>query len=75
MQTGDQESRIALTLSGIDDPTNHSVPILDTFVDLVDPSISYLVMPYLRLCGDPAFGVVEEVIDFADQVLEVRYYH
>lgn len=63
-----------MTLSDIDDPTNHSVPILDTFIDPVDPSISYLVMPYLRLSGDPAFGVVEEVIDFVDQVFEVRYY-
>lgn len=66
------ESRIALTLSKIDNPANHSVPIFDTFVDSVDASISYLVMPFLRPSNDPAFGVVEEVIDFADQVLEVR---
>ena len=72
MKTGDLESRIALILSDIDDPTNHSVPILDTFVDSVDESISYLVMPFLRVANDPVFDVVEEVVDFADQALEVR---
>ena len=61
-----------MALSDIDDPANHSVPILDTFVDSVDESISYLVMPFLRLSDDPVFGVVEEVVDFVDQVLEVR---
>ena len=72
MKTGNLESRIALALSDIDDPANHSVPILDTFVDSVDVSITYLVMPFLRLSEDPVFGIVEEVADFADQVLEVR---
>ncbi|KAH8979876.1 hypothetical protein EDB83DRAFT_2537158 [Lactarius deliciosus] len=70
VKTGDQETRIALTLSEIDDPANHSVPILDNFVDPVNKSISYLVMPFLRLSDDPTFGVVEEVVDWADQVLE-----
>jgi hypothetical protein len=72
VKTDNLESRIALTLSNIDDPANHSVPVLDTFVDSVDSSISYLVMPFLRLSDDPTFDVVEEVVDFADQVLEVR---
>ena len=54
---------------------NHSVPVLDTFEDLVDKSISYLVMPFLRLTDDPPFEVVEEVLDFADQILEVRSGH
>ena len=58
-------------LSAIDDPANHSVPILDTFQDLIDKSISYLVMPFLRLIDDPEFEVVEEVLDFVDQILEV----
>ena len=72
VKTGNLESRIALTLSDIDDTANHSVPILDTFIDPVDNSISYLVMPFLRLSDDPVFDVVEEVMDFADQALEVR---
>ena len=59
-------------LSAIDDPTNHSVPILDTFEDSINKSISYLVMPFLRLTDSPPFEVVEEVLDFVDQILEVR---
>ena len=59
-------------LSAIDDPMNHSVPILDTFGDPVDKSTSYLVMPFLRLIDNPPFEVVEEVLDFVDQILEVR---
>ena len=75
VRTGDLESSIALKLSAIDDPSNHSVPILDTFDDAVDKSISYLVMPFLRLTHSPPFEVVEEVLDFADQILEVRLEH
>jgi hypothetical protein len=62
-------------LSAIDGPANHSVPILDTFEDLVDKSISYLVMPFLRLTDNPPFEIVEEVLDFADQILEVCPWH
>ena len=62
-------------LSAIDDPANHSVPILDTFEDSVNKSISYLIMPFLRLSDDPPFEVVEEVLDFVDQILEVRPGH
>jgi hypothetical protein len=58
-------------LTAIDDSANHSVPILDTFEDSVNKSISYLVMPFLRLTDSPRFEVVEEVLDFADQILEV----
>ena len=73
--TGDLESSIALMLSAIDDPTNHSVSILDTFEDSVNESTSYLVMPFLRLTDSPRFEVVEEVLDFADQFLEVCLEH
>ena len=72
VKTGDLESSIALMLSAIDDPANHSVPILDTFEDSVNKSISYLVMPFLRLTDNPRFEVVGEVLDFTDQLLEVR---
>jgi hypothetical protein len=75
VRSGDLESSIALMLSAIDDSANHSVPILDTFEDSVNKSISYLVMPFLRLTDDPRFEVVEEVLDFADQILEVRLEH
>jgi hypothetical protein len=75
VRTGDLESSIALMLSAIDDPRNHSVPILDTFEDPLNKSMSYLVMPFLRLTDSPPFEVVEEVLDFADQILEVRSGH
>jgi len=75
VRTGDLESSIASMLSAINDPANHSVPILDTFEDSADNSISYLVMPFLRLVDGPRFEVVEEVLDFADQILEVRLEH
>lgn len=71
VQTNDQESRIALMLSSYQDPVNHSVPILDTFVDAQNDSISYLVMPFLRPVDEPPFFVVGETLDFADQLLEV----
>jgi hypothetical protein len=75
VRTGDLESSIALALCAIDDPANHSVPILDTFEDSVKESISYLVMPFLRLTDNPCFEVVEDVMDFADQILEVHQAH
>jgi hypothetical protein len=62
-------------LSAIDDPASHSVPILDTFEDSVNKSISYLVMPFLRLTDDPPFDIVDDVLDFVDQILEVRPEH
>jgi hypothetical protein len=58
-------------LSSYEDPTNHSVPILDTFVDSSDESISYMVMPFLRMLDEPPFFIVGEILDFADQILEV----
>lgn len=72
VKTGDQESRIALTLSTLEHPANHSVPVLDTFVDFADKSISYIVMPFLRLSDNPPFETIWEVVDFVDQILEVR---
>jgi hypothetical protein len=72
VETDDLESRLALTLAAFNDPTSHSVPILDTFLDNADESISYIVMPFLRLSDSPPFETVGEVVDFADQILEVR---
>jgi len=54
-----------------DDPRNHSVPILDTFQDDEDEKVSYVVMPFLRLMDSPVFEAVGEIVDFADQILEV----
>ena len=58
-------------LSSHEDAANHSVPILDTFVDTADETISYLVMPFLRLFDQPPFESIGEILDFGDQVLEV----
>ncbi|KAI0258295.1 kinase-like domain-containing protein [Gloeopeniophorella convolvens] len=69
-ETDDLESRIAMMLGALEDPTNHSVPILDTFVDDADETISYIVMPFLRLSDSPPFDFVEELLDFVDQILE-----
>jgi hypothetical protein len=41
-------------------------------VDLADETISYIVMPFLRLSDNPPFETVWEVGDFVDQLLEVR---
>lgn len=71
VETNDEESRIALLLDSYGDVDNHAVPILDTFVDARDETISYLVMPFLRLLDDPPFESIGEILDFADQVLEV----
>lgn len=49
---------------------NHCVPILDVFQDDLDPTISYLVMPLLRLSDDPPFQHVNDVMEFIDQMLE-----
>ena len=74
VETGDQEQRIAAMLSSErlrSDPRNHSVHILDAFQDDKDEKISYIVMPFLRLMDNPPFETVGEVLDFADQILEV----
>lgn len=74
VMTGDAESRLTLMLNSHEDSTNHTVPILDTFVDTTDETISYLVMPFLRLFDEPPFESIGETLDFADKVLEVSIY-
>ncbi len=58
--------------AAVEDPANHSVPILDTFMDPADDSVSYIVMPFFRPSDNPPFETVGEVADFVDQILEVR---
>ncbi|EPS92684.1 hypothetical protein FOMPIDRAFT_1137462, partial [Fomitopsis schrenkii] len=73
VKTGDNESWITSMLSSEPlrrDPRNHSVPVLDIFPDDDDPGVSYMVMPLLRLIDEPKFDLVEELIDFVDQLLE-----
>lgn len=73
VKTNDAESTIATLLRAPplrDNPANHCVPILDLFEDDVDSSISYMVMPFLRLIDSPEFETVDNLIDCADQLLE-----
>lgn len=73
---GDEESQIAQMLSTkelLADPKNHCVPIIDLIDDPDDDSKSYMVMPLLRNAADPSFQHVKEIIDFVDQILEVRF--
>ncbi|KAF5388386.1 hypothetical protein D9615_000861 [Tricholomella constricta] len=52
------------------DPTNHCVPIWDTFKDPILPQVEYIIMPPLRPYANPEFGVVGEVVDFVTQTIE-----
>ena len=75
VETDGEEVKIAQFLNEEavrDDPQNHSIPILDVFEDDEDKKISYLVMPFLRLMDDPPFSHINDVVEFVDQVLEVR---
>lgn len=56
----------------LQEPTNHSVPVLDVLRDPSAPDFEYLVMPLLRPFDDPDFTVIGEVVDFVTQILEVR---
>lgn len=51
---------------------NHCVPLLDHFADNVDSRISYIVMLFLRRFDDPLFETVADVIDFVNQIVDVR---
>ena len=53
------------------DRGNHAVPVLDVFADDVTPRWSYVVMPLLRAIDHPPFEMVEDIVHFADQILEV----
>ena len=74
VKTDDEESRIARMFSTEplrSDPRNHCVPILESFQDDQDADVTYLVMPWLRSMDDPPFELVGDVVDFADQIIEV----
>lgn len=71
--TNSQELEIATLFSRpplCGHPSNHCVPVLDAFVDDEDEKISYIVMPFLRRMDNPPFDLVNDLLDFVDQVLE-----
>lgn len=72
--TDSEELHICLMFSDDEhegDPRNHVVPVLEVLRDEQDPNDSYLVMPLLRDIDDPPFELIEDVVVFVDQVLEV----
>lgn len=74
VKTEDKGARIAIMLSSNSlryDQRNHCVPILDVFPDDYVPSVSYIVMPFLRPFNELPFEHVNEVVDIVDQLLEV----
>ena len=78
ISAGSEEHRIAEVLrqeEWTSDLRNHCVPVLNIFKDPQDPELFYLVMPFLRPMCDPQFQYVKEVIEFADQILEVGTSH
>lgn len=75
VKTSSPEIDIASFLSSKElrnDPRNHCVPVLDVIVDK-DPSLSYIVMPFLRYIDDPDFDTVGSILECADQFLEVEH--
>lgn len=72
--TDSDELKIALMFSSQEcrlDDKNYCVPIIDHFQDMGDIKFSYIVMPFLRPVDDPPFEIVEDVVNFVDQILEV----
>ena len=71
---GSEEVAISQMLSTperLKDDKNHSIPVLDYFIDNNDTQQGFLVMPLLRLFNDPPFCSVDEVVDCVHQLLEV----
>jgi hypothetical protein len=74
VSTNGEECRIAKLLmqeEWTSDPRNHCVPVKEVFKDPQDEGISYIVMAFLRPMDNPPFGSVDEILVFADQILEV----
>ena len=59
----------AQRLSGKD---HHIAPLLDNFEDDREPNLEFFVMPLMRRYYTVPFEAVSEVLDFYNQLLEVR---
>lgn len=55
-----------------DDPRNPCPPVLDSFVHPEETFITFVVMPLLRMINRPPFASIRDVLDFVDQMLNVR---
>ena len=51
---------------------DHIVPLLDTFHQDEDESTVYFVFPFLRSADDPPMETIGDVIDYMDQIIDVR---
>lgn len=61
-----------LNSSGLkDDSRNHTVPLLDSFPDPLDPQKVIAVLPLLRSIEEPPPASVRECVDFVQQSIEV----
>lgn len=67
-----EELSIMNFLSTCRDKTNHAVPLLAVLPDPFDRRLSLMVMPYLRPFDDPRFATIGEVVEFIDQMVEVK---
>lgn len=72
IKKGSQELQISRFLSSVQHDANHCVPIIDVLDDPLNPSMSLMVMQYLRPWDDPELTMVGDVVDFVSQMLEVR---
>ncbi|THH31946.1 hypothetical protein EUX98_g2224 [Antrodiella citrinella] len=75
METDSQEVNLLLEFSTLEmraNPYNHSVPVLDHFLKPDDPSVTFIVTPYLRPIKDPPFRLAGEIMGYLEQVLEVH---
>ncbi|KAH9888344.1 kinase-like domain-containing protein [Cubamyces lactineus] len=70
IKKGSQELQISRFLSSVQHDANHCVPMIDVLDDPLDPTISLMVMQYLRPWDDPELTMVGDVVDFVSQMLE-----
>ncbi|KAK7031958.1 kinase domain-containing protein, partial [Favolaschia claudopus] len=70
IQTNSREIKIIQYLSQIQDPRNHTIPLLDVILLPPDNSCSLLVTPYTRRFNHPAFHCRAEYVEAMQQFLE-----
>ena len=74
VHTGDTESTTLKWFSrnSVQSEKNHCPAVLDLFRDPMDPSLSFVVIPFLRHFDSPSLQTVQDAIDLIHQVLEVK---
>lgn len=54
------------------DPRNHCIPMLDHLVPPEAEGVGIIVLPLLRHVESPPFETVGQVLDFCEQIMDVR---